>query len=120
MAGAVAEYGLWGFGQCGRKEQTDGGDAGGAGCQAGGNGGGGDAAEGEERRGVGGLRGGGKGVKADTGPDTIATDALFEDGAEEDEIDAGVAGNLDFLKGVGAGAEDGVGTVGLGKGRSCC
>ena len=114
----LAVQGLGGRSQAGRSGEVhaNGGDAGGSGGEALRDRDGGDAAEGEDGRGVGGAGGRGEAGEADTGLDELAVYALFEDGAEEDEVGAGVAGGVDVCEGMGADAENGVGTAGFDEG----
>ncbi len=50
------------------------------------------------------------------GVDELAVDAFFEDGAEEEEVEAGGVGGGDLGEGVAGGADDGGGAARVGEG----
>ena len=98
------------------EEEADGGYAVGSGGEALGGVLEGDAAKGEEA-GVGGEVGGlVELVEAEAGGNELAVDAFFEDGAEEEEVEAGGVGGDDLGEGVAGGADDGGGAAGVGEG----
>jgi hypothetical protein len=97
--------------RCSGGKQADGGDAGSSGGEAGGGVGLGDAAEGEDGDGTGGGAGFMELVEADSFGDDGPSDALLEDGAEEDEVCAAFGGAPDLGEGVAGDADGGTGAV---------
>ncbi len=86
------------------EEEADGRYPSGAGGQAVGEIGCVDPTKGENGPGASALAGGGEGLEPDPGQNDLGEDALFEDGAEEDEVGTSIGCELDFGEGMGANA----------------